>query len=266
MRSHPARALRFAALTSLLLLAFSTFPSAALHAQTTLMGPNGQSWNLPPEGPTGASERPGDITSGYTGANIPLGTANEPTVAVDPNNPLHVAVSSYFQIRVSIDGGATFLPAVSATLPVGFSSDGDASLGFDSQGRLFWVYLGRGGTGRDDIFIARHDPTTGAIMPGYPVNVTAGAGLPSATPGNNHDKEWLAVDIYPGSPNRDNLYVSWCNFPGGGAAVMVYTTRSTNQGMTWSPRTATSTSATTRRSTRPAPRARSSCAAPPTVA
>src|SRR5258705_106019 len=100
-------------------------------------------------------------------ADLPLGfNNNEPSIAVDPNNPLRVAVATYLSIRVSVDGGNTFAPAVAASLPPTHNAGrgGDSSLGYDSQGRLFWAYLAvTNGTSAPDIFLARHDPTTGAL-------------------------------------------------------------------------------------------------------
>ncbi|HWR84308.1 MAG TPA: T9SS type A sorting domain-containing protein [Candidatus Deferrimicrobium sp.] len=166
------------------------------------------------------------------GADLQLGGSNEPTVAVNPFDPLNIAVAPLWELRVSTDGGATFLPAVAASTP-GQTPAGDPSLAFDSQGRLFWTYLGAG-VGLD-IWIAQCDPTTGAILPGYPVNVTAAAGVPGSS-GVQHDKEWLAADFYVGSPFQDRLYVVWTEFFWSGSAwnTFVMNTFSTDQGLTWS--------------------------------
>ncbi len=172
------------------------------------------------------------------GANIPLGGTNEPTIAVDPHNPLRVCAASLFSLRVSTDGGLTFQPAVGAFVPAPHVLCGDPSVGYDSQGRLFWAYLGcplnpQGDAVGIDIFLAQCDPTTGAILPGYPVNVTASAGvnLPG-TGGNWHDKEWLAVDFHPGSPYADNLYITWSDLTQNPSVIR--TTFSSDQGLTWS--------------------------------
>jgi len=118
---------------------------------------------------------------------------------------------------------------------------GDPSLAFDTHGRLFWTYLGsRIDTNpnpllrRLDIFISQVDPTTGAILPGYPVNVTAGAGFPASVAANSNDKEWLAADRFRGSPFADQLYVVWTRFDGLGG-TFVHTTFSADQGQNWSP-------------------------------
>jgi len=167
-------------------------------------------------------------------ADLSLGfNNNEPSIAVDPNNPLHIAVATYLGIRVSVNGGASFLPSVAAGVPPTHSASrgGDSSLGYDSQGRLFWVYLlVTNGTSAPDIFLAQHNPNTGALLPGYPVNVTASAGVNRPAPANSHDKSWLAVDWHAGSPFRDRLYIVWTDLTSGSVVRSVF---SGNQGQTW---------------------------------
>jgi hypothetical protein len=126
--------------------------------------------------------------------------------------------------------------------------NGDPSLAFDSQGRLFWTYLlgasvrfdtdGNGSldtTARVglDVAIAGVNPTNGTVLAGYPVNVTASAGvnLP-ASMGFLHDKEWLAADFYPASGFTDRLHLVWTEFVGNNTRVL--SSFSTDQGATWS--------------------------------
>jgi len=172
------------------------------------------------------------------GVDVPLGGTNEPTIAVNPLNGNNIAVAFNVSLRVSTDNGAMFTAPTAPALPVTHSPCGDSSLAFDSQGRLFWTYLGCVPGPLADIFIAQVNPTTGAILAGYPVNVTAspGVNLPAAS-GFSHDKEWLAADHFPGSasPFRDRLYIVWTQFPGGGAVgTNVRTTFSADQGQNWS--------------------------------
>src|SRR5437867_2354329 len=100
------------------------------------------------------------------GADVFLGMANnEPTIAADPNNPLHVAVVAFLGIRVSTNGGVTFRGRVGIIAPPDFSAGGggDSSLGYDSQGRLFWTFLlYRPAGGNYDLFLAQCNPDTGA--------------------------------------------------------------------------------------------------------
>ena len=168
------------------------------------------------------------------GVDVVTGTPlNEPALAVNPLDPLNVIEAGLFELRVSIDGGLTFSAATPAPVPAGFGQAGDPSVAFDSQGRLFWTYLGSAGANDLDVFISQVNPLTGAVLAGYPVNVTAGAGFPGTSPNNNNDKEWLAADRFIGSPFQDRLQVVWTNFTPGGTQVQA--TFSTNQGLTWSP-------------------------------
>jgi hypothetical protein len=183
-------------------------------------------------------ENEGEALSLPPGVDIPLGGTNEPTIAVDPTNPSNLAYASLVQLRVSTDGGNSFQPFVTYPVSPGQVQCGDPSLAFDSQGRLFWTFLGCSldafnNLAGIDIYIAQSNPTTGAILAGYPVNITAGPGvnLPAAN-GFAHDKEWLAADCFSGSPFVDQLYVVWTEFQAG--STLVLTTFSSDQGLTWS--------------------------------
>lgn len=170
------------------------------------------------------------------GVDLVLGGTNEETVAVNPTDSQNVAAASLFQLRVSTNGGASFGAIVSPVVDSGSDWCGDPSLAFDSQGRLFWTYLGcaydpLGNFLGIDLYLAQCNPATGAILAGYPVNITASLGMP-ATNGFEHDKEWLAADASPTSPFKDNLYVVWTEFAPAGTNVL--TTTSTDQGLTWS--------------------------------
>eukprot|EP01105_Mastigella_eilhardi_P018018 TRINITY_DN4159_c0_g1_i2.p1 TRINITY_DN4159_c0_g1~~TRINITY_DN4159_c0_g1_i2.p1 ORF type:complete len:749 (-),score=146.54 TRINITY_DN4159_c0_g1_i2:281-2527(-) len=177
------------------------------------------------------------VVSRLAGADTVLNlNNNEPTVAVDPNNPSHVVVATYLSVRVSTDGGVTFQPSVSIAAPAGYStgSGGDSSLGYDSTGRLFYTFLlNKAAVGGFDVFVAQLNPSTGAVLAGYPINLSAGAGVPDDNANHSHDKSWLAVDSFPGSPYRDNLYVVWTDFSSSGTQIL--TSSSSNQGVTWSP-------------------------------
>src|SRR6266567_5869735 len=169
------------------------------------------------------------------GANVLLGMANnEPTIAADPNNPLRVAAATYLGIRVSTNGGVSFEPRVRITALAGYSTahGGDSSVGYDSQGRLFRTFLLLNtNVGGFDVFIVQCNPYTGAVLPGYPVNVTPAASVVSDGVNHSHDKSWLAVDASATSPFRDRLYVVWTDFSSIGTVIL--TTSSANQGATW---------------------------------
>jgi hypothetical protein len=140
------------------------------------------------------------------GTDTSLCMSWEPTIAVDPNAQRTVAVSQFTTVQVSFDGGNNFNLSFNAP---GVNPNGDPSLAFDSQGRLFLTYLCRPGAGRD-VCISGYSCNPGAgtcaLLPGvWPVNVSAAAGIG----GFNADKEWLAADSNPASAFADRLYVVW---------------------------------------------------------
>ena len=163
---------------------------------------------------------------------------NEPTTAaVNPLSPNVIAVARGLNVAISTDFGVTFPTVFGATTAVAtygtiasWSGCGDASVTFDSQGRLFFTYLLCGNdnatpSNRVDIsaFIQQINATTGAAI-GGPIEISGGAL-------NSDDKEWVAADATIASPFRDNLYVVWTRLDG---ASQVMFSRSTNAGVTWS--------------------------------
>jgi len=174
------------------------------------------------------------------GTDTSLGLTWEPAIAVDAGDPQKMAVAQFLFLRVSTDGGDNFTAAfdVRPLLPSGYSGCGDPSLAYDSQGRLFFAYLGciddGSGNNRYDVFVSRHNTSTGTLISG-PFNATQQIGLPA--PSFSSDKLWLAADAFPGSPFQDRLYLVWTeltgNSPGGGDWT-VYGAYSSNQGQTWS--------------------------------
>jgi hypothetical protein len=117
------------------------------------------------------------------GADIPVGGSTGPAIAVHPSNPLNIAYASLHELRVSTDGGLTWADPVRARYPQGYTHawfPAQPSLGFDTQGRLFWAYKAlveplqfpwlQGD--RLNILFAQCDGTTGEILAGYPVDMT----------------------------------------------------------------------------------------------
>ena len=191
--------------------------------------------DVPVVGPSGVPEEgPGiplgaEVTVGP--GDVVLGGVNEPTIAVNPQDANNIVAASLFRLRISTDNGATFSSPTVPVVPAGFGLAGDPSLAFDSQGRLFWTYLGRRQDNDNlEVFISQVNPATGALVAG-PFNVSASAGFPAAVATNNNDKEWLAIDRFPGSPFQDRLYVVWTRFTGTGTDV--HAAFSTDQGATW---------------------------------
>jgi len=226
------------------MLGLVTATTATAQESTPVTGPSA----VPMEAGAARPEDEGPViapesTFGAEGAtDVPLNHGNEPTIAVNPTNAPNIAVANTARLRVSTDNGATFSAATVGVVDAPQAPCGDDALAFDSQGRLFWTYCGclyseSGSFVGIEIYLAQVDPTTGAMLPGYAVNVTASAGvnLP-ASAGNQHDKPWLAADRFRGSPFQDTLYIVWTRFTHHGTVVL--TTHSNNQGVTWSaPRT-----------------------------
>lgn len=179
--------------------------------------------------------------SANAGQDVQTGLGgNEPTTAaVNPRSPNIVAVARGLTVAISSDFGRTFpttanMPQTAPNPPVygtiaTWNFCGDASVTFDSQGRLFMAYLlcGNDNTGtRVDIssFVQQVNATTGALV-GNPVEVTGAGAL------NNDDKEWIVADANLDSPFRDNLYVVWTRLA---APSQVMFSRSTDSGVNWS--------------------------------
>ena len=173
-----------------------------------------------------------------TGEDVPIPGLNnqfEPTVAaVNPLNPHNVAVASATELSLSTDFGTTFPTTVLAAVPPGLTGNtnlnGDDSLAFDAQGRLFWSYLASADTNmdgtRDDltVVVQQVNPTTGAFI----------GNAADLTPGNlSDDKNWIAADANPMSPFANNLYVVWTRFNADGSEDIMFS-RSVDQGVNWS--------------------------------
>ena len=154
---------------------------------------------------------------------LPGQTGNEPhTAVVNPRNPAQVAVGRGCTVTISNDFGATFPITRNTTA----GCNGDISLAFDSQGRLFVSHLDRqGGDNELTVLAGRiNDTTTPGSGTYTPVVV-------SADDGNDDDKEWLAADANPSSPYRDNLYLAWTRFSG---TRRIMFARSVDGGANWS--------------------------------
>jgi hypothetical protein len=160
------------------------------------------------------------------GANLNVGlVGNEPIIVVNPLDSNNLAVAQFNNglqsMKISLDGGATFPIQRNAMLPGGQTFfQGDDSLAFDAQGRLFWTYLTDGTPAGPNVVSLQVNPTTGAVIGG-----------PSFVATSNLDKEWIAADANSSSPFANNLYVIWHDFNLTNAPVRF--ARSTDQGATW---------------------------------
>src|SRR5262245_12346908 len=160
------------------------------------------------------------------GPNVNVGLfSNEPHLAVNPLNPNNVVVANYNNaiqtLKISLDGGLTFPITRNGVLVPGQTFfQGDDSLTFDAQGRLFWTYLSGGTPAGPNVCVVQINPTTGAVV-----------GSPTLVATSNLDKQWIAADANPSSPFANNLYIIWHDFNQTNAPTRF--ARSTNQGLTW---------------------------------
>jgi hypothetical protein len=65
------------------------------------------------------------------GVDVALGGTREPTIVVNPTDPNNIAMADLFCLRVSADGGSTFLAATPAQIFAGSDNDGDGNDGED---------------------------------------------------------------------------------------------------------------------------------------
>ena len=176
---------------------------------------------------------------------------NEPSVAIDPTNPQIVVAGSNDYCRQtvggdvwtgyyrSIDGGVNW----SLSLVPGYPGDtssagraspvngqceaaGDPTQAFDAEGRLFYAF----------ICFNRLKPTNGSVYAAtygdhgatYIRTVRIASGTPSVW-GLFQDKINLTVD-----PSNGNVYVVWGRYSGQSANNVLYFSRSTDHGASFS--------------------------------
>ncbi len=174
----------------------------------------------------------GDNYRANTDTQSPNLAQQEPSIAVNPTNPLNVVAAAKDEragtntkqvwIYTSTDGGVTWLnqefPLAAPASP--FSSDPIVS--FSDDGQCYVTALPYGGGANDGIQVARS--TDGGIT------FTTGVHLPGSN--GSSDKEWTWVDNFPSSPYYHRIYTAWMNF---GAGNVIASNYSTDRGITWSP-------------------------------
>lgn len=143
------------------------------------------------------------------GNDIRFDAANEPSIAVDPNDPNRMAIgwrqfdsftSDFRQAGVaySTDGGLTW--SASVLDPGNIRSD--PVLDFDADGNFYYASLTN-----DDVGGVRGDSVD------LFKSTDGGATWSSPVPAFGGDKEWLAIDRTTGI-GRGNIYQNWLvNFP-----------------------------------------------------
>ncbi|PGC29446.1 hypothetical protein COM11_13805 [Bacillus pseudomycoides] len=165
---------------------------------------------------------------------------NEPTVGVNPKNPLSIIAASHaytlpggfpqFGLYRSTNGGApfttTFLP-----VPAGFRNTGDPIIDADLNNR--WLLAG--------IAVQPLSPTVDRASIIVYQSLDDGATFPNiinVSGINNNffdDKEYLAFDKTPSSPFVGNAYISYTRFTNDTGSSQILLQRSIDGGSTWLP-------------------------------
>jgi hypothetical protein len=185
-------------------------------------------------------------------------TQNEPSVAVDPaDHNVMIAGSNDYCAEIqngsgnvwagyyrSVDGGATWSNSLVPGYPADTSQAGTASpahgscaaagdptQSFDGAGRLYYGFIcfNRVKPTNGSIYVARYN-AHGAT---YVRTVRVARGTPSVW-GLFQDKINIAVDQSIGTGTAGNLYVAWARYSGQAANNVIYFSRSTNGGQTFS--------------------------------
>ncbi|HVO62274.1 MAG TPA: hypothetical protein VMT53_15155 [Terriglobales bacterium] len=170
--------------------------------------------------------------------NAAPGFFNEPSIAVNPNNPQQLALA--FQVNASAaysqDGGQTWT-ITEGTAPSDYRRSGDVSIAYDNHGRAFLCYIAfdklgtsnywAHGATRNGIFV-RRSPDGGKTWDATPATVIAhnsDPGIPF------EDKPYMVADNTH-SRFAGNLYVGWTEFSLEKSIILF--SRSTDGGLAWS--------------------------------
>jgi hypothetical protein len=185
-------------------------------------------------------------------------TQNEPAVAVDPRNPsIMTAGSNDYCAEIqngsgnvwagyyrSTNSGASWsnslVPGYPADVsPAGTASPthgscaaaGDPTQSFDGAGRLYFGFIcfNRAKPTNGSIYVARYD-NDGAS---YVRTVRVERGTPSVW-GLFQDKINVVADQSLGTPTSGNVYVAWARYSGQAANNLIFFSRSTDGGRTFS--------------------------------
>jgi hypothetical protein len=177
---------------------------------------------------------PGKVFTVTPGA----GFHNEPSIAVDPDNPMRVmaAYQSHASVVFSQDGGNSWTTAT-GTASTDYKVSGDVSITYDKHGAAILCYIAfdklgtenywaRGAT-RNGIFV-RRSADGGATWEAQDHAVIAQPTKPGIP---FEDKSYIVADK-SNSRYAGNLYVGWTEFHLDDSVVLL--SRSTDGGQTWS--------------------------------
>jgi hypothetical protein len=169
-------------------------------------------------------------------------TEQEPSIAVDPNDP-NVVVAVFQEGRypdiaavddgyaTSQDGGRTWirgnLPHLTQAVGGEFERASDPVVAFGPDGSVYvtTIALDVVADGRNAVTIQRSDD--GGLTFGDPVLIRD-----DIDPNLFNDKEWIAVDTFPSSPHFGRIYVAWDQIQGFQQPPQI--SFSDDRGQTWS--------------------------------
>jgi VCBS repeat-containing protein len=148
-----------------------------------------------------------------------------PNVVVAYNDVASLADNHVTSWSVSTDGAATFIDR--GNLPTTPEGDaGDPVLAYDqARGLTYFATLMLSGTGIQVFRSSDNGRSFGPAVNAAPGNIA----------GDFLDKDWIAVDNFPG-PGNGNVYLTYTQFPSFSFGPHgIYLSRSTDHGATWGP-------------------------------
>jgi hypothetical protein len=166
------------------------------------------------------------------------GDFNEPSVAINSRNPKQIVVAYQTGARIaySQDAGRNWQTA-HGTLPGNYAVSGDVSVAYDNSGHAFLCYIAFDKLGTDEYWghnasrngvFVRLSLDGGQTWKQRPVPVIEHPTKPGVP---FEDKPYIVADNTQG-PYAGNLYVGWTEFSL--TQSVIFLSRSTDDGVTWS--------------------------------
>jgi len=223
----------------------ATTTTASTNVQPLSSGPYPLSWNATPipfsPGPfltVGPDIRVTNSIADQNEVSIAINPVNPPNLLIGANDgrgPENDGKASWCGAYASFDGGLHWttglLPHMGALAWDTWAAD--PSVAFDLQGNAYFACLGYVPRSsppwimNNTIAVAKSVDGGRTFLP--PVSVVSVAASPPF-----HDKPYIAVDVSPTSPYKNNVYISWTNFSTFGGPSPIYFSRSVDGGMSFS--------------------------------
>lgn len=181
------------------------------------------------------------LPSSFTNLNISsnIYPQNEPSVKFNAKDPRYV-LAAWRDFRQSVsppiwgvgysysnDSGKTFA-SNSVLIPVlnpAYPYMSDPVVCSDTNGNFYIATLSFGNSGGMDVVVYK-STDNGITFADYKM---AAGGIPGVV----EDKEWMVCDLTKGnSPYKNNLYITWTRY---GSSQNIQLTKSTNNGVNWTP-------------------------------